>query len=107
MSGARRESTPERPMGDVLEFAGVVAVITGGVMVWRLTNVWIRRLSRPPESGGDLVEVQRHLHELEEQVEQQHGAAEARLVEVEERLDFAERILGQQRDRSALPRPPE
>ena len=61
MSGARRESTPERPMGDVLEFAGVVAVITGGVMVWRLTNVWIRRLSRPPESGGDLVEVQRHL----------------------------------------------
>ena len=45
----------------------------------------------------------RRLHELEEQAEHQRTETEGRLMELEERLDFAERLLRQRRDRTALP----
>ena len=91
-------------MGDVLEFGGVVAVVMGGLLAWRFCSVWIRRLERRPRAtAGEPEDVGRRLHELEEQAEHHRTETEGRLMEVEERLDFAERLLRQHRDRSALP----
>ncbi len=90
-------------MGDVLEFGAVVAVILSATFVWRLGSIWIKRLSRHAEVGGDLDALRRRLEELEEHADHRQRDTEERLLEVEERLDFTERLLGQQRDRSALP----
>lgn len=91
-------------MGEILEFGAVVTIVMGGVLAWRFCGVWIRRLERRPKAtAGELEEVGRRLHALEEQAEHHRTETEGRLMEVEERLDFAERLLRQHRDRSARP----
>ncbi|HEU4827665.1 MAG TPA: hypothetical protein VFT04_00585 [Gemmatimonadales bacterium] len=80
-------------MGEMLELAGVLGTVGfTGVLVYfgiRLATVFSDRMAR---RGGPGAEVLMELDELRARV----GELEAdrvRLVEVEERLDFAERLL--------------
>jgi hypothetical protein len=77
------------PVQDV----GVGVVIAGSLAVlgWRRK----RMMSRDSQSSDRLAEVEARLAELEMQ--------QARLMELEERVDFAERLLTRQAERSAPP----
>ena len=82
-------------MLDTVMWALMTGVITGGVWV---AIVLLRR--QRPSAGQEresLEDVQRRLDQL--------GHADTRLDEVEERLDFAERLLAQQRDAQRLEPP--
>ena len=80
----------------VLVAAGVVVVFTLlFTVVVPIGRALVRRMEgRGPDSGvGELEEIRSRLQQLE--------AREARVAELEERLDFAERLLT--REREALP----
>lgn len=73
----------------------LTGIITGGVWVG---IVLLRRQYRLTEQQPALLDdIQRRLDELEN--------AEKRLAELEERLDFAERLLTRQQDPARLPPP--
>jgi hypothetical protein len=79
-----------------LTFASVVCY--GGIT---LIGSWRRRLERgsaPPLSPEDLDAIHARLAATE--------ALEGRVAELEERLDFAERLLAHQREPAQLPAPP-
>ena len=86
-------------MDDVLKFFGVMLSIGlaagGGYAVFALVSAWSVRLQRGGQSlpAGLEEEVAR----LRERVAGLEGA-EDRMAELEERLDFAERMLAQSRD---------
>ncbi|MEO8450344.1 MAG: hypothetical protein ABI647_11165 [Gemmatimonadota bacterium] len=82
-------------MSNVVVWALVTGFITGAVWVGILALRRQRRL--PPGQPGLREDLERRLHEL--------GSMEARLAEVEERLDFAERLLIKQRDEERLAPP--
>ena len=86
-------------MGDVVEFAGVVAVIMGAVFGWKYMSVWLKRIDRNPKDSGKLRDIEERLAEMELRHDE-------RLGEMEERLDFTERLLAQRREHD-LPPPPE
>jgi hypothetical protein len=76
----------------------VVAVLLG-VLAWPLIRAWARRI----ESGGAAAEAQAEIEALRERL----GALEQlppRLLELEERVEFAERLLAQGREPDRLPR---
>ena len=86
-------------MDDILKFFGVmlsIGVAAGGTYaVIALVSAWARRLERggvpaAPELEAEVSRLQDRIHQLE--------GAEERLAELEERLDFAERMLTQARD---------
>lgn len=83
-------------MGDVVEFAAVVTVVMGAIFSFRLFSVLIKRLERP-RSADSVHALEERLERLEEWQEHQQRDAQERLLELEERVDFAERLLGQQR----------
>lgn len=73
----------------------LTGIITGGVWV---AIVLLRRQYRLTEQQPALLDdIQKRLDELEN--------AEKRLAELEERLDFAERLLTRQQDPGRLPPP--
>jgi hypothetical protein len=77
----------------------IIVLITAASALLRLLPPDRASRSTPPEPLGDaLTAVQRRLGELD--------AMQTRLAELEERLDFAERLLAQQREveRVAPPR---
>ncbi|HEX4628053.1 MAG TPA: hypothetical protein VH137_04615 [Gemmatimonadales bacterium] len=80
----------------------IIVLITLSAVVLRLLPPQVGergRRSAPPDGPGEaLGDVQRRLRELD--------AVQTRLAELEERLDFADRLLAQQRDgeRIAPPR---
>jgi hypothetical protein len=86
----------EETMSGVLE----LAVAVGGVLVacilaiplaYRLAPKWVRGgKERLGDEGERVEELERRVGELE--------ARQQRVAELEERLDFAERLLAQQRD---------
>jgi hypothetical protein len=86
-------------MEDILKFFGVMMSIMvaagGGYAVIALVSAWAKRLERrggatDPALEGEVARLRERVHELE--------GAEERLAELEERLDFAERMLTQARD---------
>ncbi len=80
-------------MAEITLWALLTGMITGGVWVGIVLVRHQRRLARlQPEVLEDL---QRRVDELE--------SVRGRLAEVEERLDFAERLLSQDRDAQRLP----
>jgi hypothetical protein len=92
-----------------MEFAGVIKfliILAGGfaipisayAAVMATRSIWGR--PRTP-AGGDW---QEELEQLKARVSDLESQA-ARLVEVEERLDFAERLLAQRREVERLPGP--
>ena len=80
-------------MGEMLELAGVLGTLGGtGVLIYfgiRMANIFTERIERrggpPPEVLGELDDLRARVTDLE--------ADRTRLIEVEERLDFAERLL--------------
>jgi hypothetical protein len=92
--------------------AGLVTIALAGGFGMLLMIGWIRRnqgqWKKAAESdglAGELDEMRRRLDDLERrglvsgEVESQY----ARLAELEERLDFTERLLAQRNDQSMLP----
>jgi hypothetical protein len=74
-----------------------ITVVTGGLayVVAPLAKAWARRIEGGAGNGADLEELRVRLQELE--------ARDARLVELEERLDFTERRLARPQDVARLP----
>ncbi len=66
-------------------------------------NIWTKRSQDHPRAGRQLEDLEQRLADLEEWGEHRSDT-EARLTELEERVDFAERLLSAQRQQEALPR---
>ena len=85
-------------MDDILKFFGVMMSIMvaagGGYAVIALVSAWARRLER--RAAADPV-LEAEVDRLRDRVHQLEGAEE-RMAELEERLDFAERMLAQGRE---------
>jgi hypothetical protein len=81
--------------------AGVIIVITlvAGTILFPLIRAWARRLEGRTVDQGLLNEVDQLRTRVAELEEAQH-----RMVELEERLDFAERLLVQRSEPAQLPR---
>jgi Tfp pilus assembly protein PilO len=87
------------PQFVLIAFLALFAV--SGLVLWPLVRALARRLEgRPrgadPELRAELDEMRARLAEVE--------GGQQRLAEVEERLDFAERLLTQRKDGAVLPR---
>ena len=80
---------------DAITLVGVAAMF--GLFVWRRQ----RAIAALPQTGMTSGEVK--LAELDAQAEELHELR-SRVAELEERADFAERLLAQQRDPAQLPR---
>ncbi len=81
--------------GEVFAFLALCAVV--GLVLSPLARAWARRIersARSPEADAELGDLQQRVAELE--------MSQQRMLELEERLDFAERILNQ---RAALDLP--
>jgi hypothetical protein len=84
-------------LGDLLMLLAVLA--TAALILWPLARALARRLEGGTASKELLAEVdglRGRVHELEE--------GQGRLAELEERLDFAERLLAQSREPDRLQR---
>jgi len=84
---------------DLWALVPIAGMATGTLFmygVYRLVNRWIdvRTRREPGASPDEIRELQRDVEELR--------ALPARLAELEERLDFVERLLARERERSAL-----
>jgi Tfp pilus assembly protein PilO len=87
-------------LGDAAAVIIVLAVLaTAVVIVWPL----IRALSRRLEGGGNAPELEAELDALRTRVDQLEQA-QGRVAELEERLDFTERMLAQSREPDRLER---
>lgn len=82
-------------MPATIVWALLTGAITGGVWVGIVLLQRIRRISE--QQPAELEDMRRRLDELE--------GVERRLTEVEGRLEFTERLLGQQKDAVRLPAP--
>lgn len=87
---------------EFIEFVGMAATfaltIVGGYTGIRLVNVWARRLTRNERDenvSADLEELRARVQELES----------VRMTELEERVDFTERLLAQAQEMPHLPAP--
>ena len=87
---------------EFIEFVGMAATfaltIVGGYTGIRLVNVWARRLTRNERDenvAADLEELRARVQELES----------VRMTELEERVDFTERLLAQAQEMPHLPAP--
>lgn len=89
-------------MGDVAQFLAVLLSVAGvgtvGYIVIRLSTVLISRLDGRGAPNSELLaevdDLRARLHELE--------GDKQRLLELEERLDFAERMLAQRPEAARL-----
>jgi hypothetical protein len=78
----------------------VLAVLcTVGMLLWPLVRALARRL----ESGGRNAQLQGEVDALRDRL-QQLEQSQARVTELEERLDFTERLLAQSREPDRLGR---
>ena len=87
-------------LGDAAAVIITLAVLcTVGMLVWPLVRALARRL----ESGGRNAQVQEELDALRERL-QHLEQGQARMGELEERVDFTERLLAQNREPDRLER---
>ncbi len=75
----------------------------GAVFAWKFFNVWFKRFDRGPVDPRCLESIEKRLAELEEWNDRRLEDDDHRIAEVEERMDFVERVMGQQRERKELP----
>jgi Tfp pilus assembly protein PilO len=86
-------------MSDIAAVAMVIAILATTLLIaWPLVRALARRLE-----GGATKELLAELDGLRGRV-QQLEEGQARLGELEERVDFAERMLAQSRETDRLPR---
>lgn len=74
-------------------------VFVGAVLIYPLVRAWARRLERGVVTD-DLMDELVHLRERVAELEGQGS----RMAELEERVDFAERLLTEARETARLPR---
>jgi hypothetical protein len=101
------QGTPAPPFEPTVGF--IIAACLGalpilGVMVWgavRILGPLTSALARRLGGGSDLLgeDVRLEIHEMQHRIE----SLEADLASAQERLDFAERLLSQQRQPNHLP----
>ena len=84
-------------LGLLFLFGGLAVIVSLCVVS---VGILMKRLDRKPQDAPKLEAIAEQLTELEERNEQ-------RLAELEERLDFAERMLTQQRERDRIRAPRE
>lgn len=91
-------------MDDVVKLFGVFAAMgLAGTAIYAsvmLVSVWAKRMEG--RSGESTEAVRAELDELRARIEEGEQAR-TRITELEERLDFAERLLAQQREALRLP----
>jgi hypothetical protein len=83
-------------------FLIALTVVGGALLAWKLLGPLAQALARrlegraagDPGTGRELTELQVRVRELE--------AQQGRVLELEERLDFTERLLAQQRDATRI-----
>jgi hypothetical protein len=87
---------------DVVKLFGVMLAISAplivGYLVFCVGQVILRRFG----GAGPRAEVQGELEDIRARLAEQEGLS-GRVAELEERLDFAERMLARQREQAALP----
>ena len=85
---------------DAVALVAVLALLaTVVVLVWPLVRAFARRL----DTGGHRTELLAELEGLRSRVDQLE-AGQAQMAELEERLDFAERLLAQAKEANRLQR---
>ena len=77
----------------------LAAVVGGPMLAVMVVPALVKRFLGTPQSGGSR---RAELDELRERVGEMDDMAR-RLAELEERVDFAERLLAQQREQGRLP----
>jgi len=75
----------------------LAVLCTAGILLWPLVRAMARRL----ESGGGNAQLQGEVEILRDRL-QQLEQSQARMGELEERLDFTERLLAQGREPDRL-----
>jgi Tfp pilus assembly protein PilO len=111
------QATPVPPLPPVMEFptpppwvtlppavvliAFIAFCAVAGLVLWPLVHALAHRLEGRPQ-GAD-PELRAELEEMRARLAEVEGGQQ-RLAEVEERLDFAERLLTQRKDGAVLPR---
>jgi hypothetical protein len=94
---------------EIIEVASIFAILTG--VTWMVKLIFLGRgpIRRRPDPAQNEAMEQR-IAEVEDRIEQHLAAMNEshrdQLLELEDRLDFAERLLAQQKDRGGLPPPP-
>lgn len=83
---------------------GIVGLVVAGLMLFRflksdLAAALAERLRRRRKPSGSIEDVEAHVAELEQEIVGMRG----QITEMAERLDFAERLLAQQKRERALP----
>jgi hypothetical protein len=90
-------------MDDIIKLFGVIAAVSmagaGAYAVVALTGAFARRLER--RGGPDTERLQSELADLRLRLDES-DEVRARVTEVEERLDFAERLLAQRNEPARL-----
>lgn len=104
-------------MGEGMEVIGVLAplfgllLVAGGVSYFGfivLQAFRVRVLGEPGAGSAELEELRERVAYLEDQVASGgQFETDPRVLELEERVDFAERLLASERDRAVLPEPSE
>src|SRR5438876_3389542 len=94
-SGDHRDlhSFPTRRSSDLVSFGAMVVLVFTGIAVLRLLPSRKSRVADPAERQA-LEDLQRRLDELDQLTQ--------RLSELEERVDFTERLMAQQREGQRL-----
>ena len=89
--------------GSLNDLAAVVLLLGAGLIVAALIWPLIRALARRIEGGAPSIEMQAELDGLRERVRQLEEMP-PRMAELEERVDFTERIVAQGREPDRLQR---
>ncbi len=89
--------------GSLEDMAAVVLLLGVGLILAALIWPLIKAIARRIEGGAASVEVQTELEGLRERVRQLEEIA-PRMTELEERLDFTERVVAQGREPDRLQR---
>jgi len=79
---------------------GIAAVLAVVMLLRPVIGAWARRIAGEaahPDLSAEIAEIRERLAELEK--------PNARVQELEERLDFAERLLAQRNERASMPLP--
>ena len=82
----------------IVSVFGIAAVLAVVMLLRPAINAWAKRIggeTANPNLSAEIAEIHERLAELEQR--------NTRLQEVEERLDFAERLLAQRNDPARLP----